>query len=195
MERSCKSGRKSDSDRHTGSALQVRIPQYGEARVITLATAIHFNLPINTPEVRIPFGDASPEGGVTMNDTRTWALFMNGVRARILRGLANVGGEEHVEIVSRASLRHIRDVLAELSDPSDEEQKQAQSNAVIRDMQDFAAETGEFLEQHRRAGDFARLAVFATPPMLAILRTELSATLRTAIVFEQEVNLINLPGR
>lgn len=130
-----------------------------------------------------------------MNHTRTWALVMNGTRARILRGLANVDGEEHVEIVSRASLRHIRDVLAGLTDPSDEEQRQAQSDAVICDMQDFTAETGELLELNRRAGDFARLAVFATPQMLAILRTEFPATLRTAIFLEQEMNLINLPKR
>lgn len=130
-----------------------------------------------------------------MNDKRTWALVMNSTRARILCGLANVDGEERIEIVSRASLRHIRDVLAGLSDPSDEEQRQAQSDAVIHDMQDFTAETGALLERHRRAGNFARLAVFATPRMLAILRTEFPATLRTAIFLEQEMNLINLSER
>lgn len=65
MGRSCKSGRKSDSERHAGSALQVRITQNGETRVITLATAVYFDLPINTSELRIPFGDASPESGIT----------------------------------------------------------------------------------------------------------------------------------
>ncbi len=130
-----------------------------------------------------------------MNVSRTWALVMNGVRSRILRGLANVDGEEHVEIVSHASLRHTRDVLAGLSDPSDQERRYTESNAVVRDMQDFAAEIGDMLEQHRRAGDFARLAVFATPRMLAILRTELPATLRKAVVLELPMDLINLPER
>jgi protein required for attachment to host cells len=128
-----------------------------------------------------------------MNGPRTWALVMNSTRARILRGLATVDGEEHVEIVSRASLRHTRDVLAGLSDPSDPDRRHTESNAVIRDMQDFAAEIGDMLEQHRRAGDFARLAVFAPPRMLALLRTEFPATLRTAVVLEQAVNMINLP--
>ena len=130
-----------------------------------------------------------------MNGPRTWALVMNSTRARILRGLATVDGEEHVEIVSRASLRHTRDVLAGLSDPSDPERRHTESNAVVRDMQDFAAKTGEFLEQHRRAGDFARLAVFATPRMLAILRTEFPATLRKAVVLELPMDLITLPER
>ena len=129
-----------------------------------------------------------------MNGSRTWALVMNGVRARILRGVANGDGEDHVEIVSRAALRHMRDMLARQTGPG-VDREDTEGDSVARDMQEFAAETGEVLEQHRRAGDFARLAVFAEPRMLAVLRAELPATLRKAVVLELPLNLITLPER
>jgi protein required for attachment to host cells len=133
-----------------------------------------------------------------MNGSRTWALVMNGVRARILRGVANGDGEDHAEIVSRAALRHMRDMLARQTGPDDlpeVDREDTEGDSVARDMQEFAAETGEVLEQHRRAGDFARLAVFAEARMLAVLRAELPATLRKAVVLELPLNLITLPER
>lgn len=136
--------------------------------------------------------------GNKMNGSRTWALVMNGVRARILRGVADGNGENPAEIVSRSSLTNLRGFLAmntELDDLPDIGRGAAESDPVMRDMKDFAAETGAILERHRRAGDFARLAVFAEPRMLAILRTELPATLRRAIVLELPLNLITLPER
>jgi hypothetical protein len=33
--------------------------------IVTFAIALYFELPINTPELRIPFGDALAESGVT----------------------------------------------------------------------------------------------------------------------------------
>ena len=131
-----------------------------------------------------------------MNGSRTWALVMNGVRARILRGVADGDGEEPYEIVSRAALRHLRDVLARKADPDDPsaiDRRHMEGDPVVRDMQEFAAETGALLERHHRAGDFARLALFAEPRMLAILRSELPATLRRAIVLELPLNLVTLP--
>ena len=133
-----------------------------------------------------------------MNVSRTWALVMNGVRARILRSLADGDGELPVEIVSRAALRHLRDTLARKAgwvDSQVTDGKTGGDDPVVLDMQEFAAETGEVLEQHRRAGDFAWLALFAEPRMLAILHTELPATLRKVVVLELPLNLITLPER
>ena len=60
-------------------------------------------------------------------------------------------------------------------------------------MQDFAQETLSVLESHLRAGRFNRLAVFAAPKMLGILRQEMPASLLAAVVLEKDANLINLP--
>lgn len=137
-----------------------------------------------------------------MSGSRTWALVMNGVRARILRGVENSDGEDPIEIVSRATSTHLREIMSDKAGrtfPSDGEgQRSAMepgSDPILRDMQDFAAETVEVLERHRRAGDFARLAVFAEPKMLGILRAEFPSTLRAAVFLDLPLNLVSVPER
>ena len=66
------------------------------------------------------------------------------------------------------------------------------SDPILRDMHEFAGETADFLEKHRRAGDFARLAVFAQPKMLGILRKEFPATLWATVILDVPMNLIAL---
>ena len=69
------------------------------------------------------------------------------------------------------------------------------SDPVLREMQDFAKETAEVLDRHRQAGDFARLAVFAEPKMLGILRAECPAALWATVFLDLPTNLISLPER
>ncbi len=70
----------------------------------------------------------------------------------------------------------------------------AGQEAIRRDMQDFARDTVELLERHHRDGDFDRLAVFAAPDMLIILRQEIPVSLRASVLLERAVNLIALPS-
>ena len=135
-----------------------------------------------------------------MRGTRTWALVMNGVRARVLRGVEDSDGEDPVELVSRANSTHLRDIMTDKPGRSFASGASGRrsgmelgSDPILRDMQDFAGETADFLEKHRRAGDFARLAVFAEPKMLGILRKEFPATLWSTVFLDMPLNLIALP--
>jgi len=124
---------------------------------------------------------------------------MNGVRARILRGVEDNDGEDTVELVSRATSTHLRDIMTDKPGRSFASGASGRRSAIelgsdpiLRDMQDFAGETAEFLEKHRRGGDFARLAVFAEPKMLGILRKECPATLWATVFLDLPLNLIAL---
>lgn len=127
---------------------------------------------------------------------------MNGARARILRGVEDNDGEDTVELVSRASSTHLRDIMTDKPGrsfasgaPGRRSAIEMGSDPILRDMQEFAGETADLLEKHRRAGDFARLAVFAEPKMLGILRKECPATLWATVILDLPMNLIALPER
>ncbi|EPX83692.1 host attachment protein [Salipiger mucosus] len=131
----------------------------------------------------------------------TWALVSNGVRARILRALEGGDGEEPIELVSKAESTHLRDILSDRSGrsfASDHSGRRSAmepgSDPIRRDMQDFASDTLEMLEGHHRARDFGRLAILAEPGMLGILRQQMPAGLRPAVVLERPVNLVGLPA-
>lgn len=149
------------------------------------------------PRSSIPAG-----GGGNMRRSKTWALVMNGERARILRGLEDGDGEDPVELVSRARSAHLRDIMADKAGRSFSSGSTGRRSAVemgsdpiLRDMQDFASETADVLEKHRQAGDFARLAIFAESKMLGILRKECPATLWTTVFLDLPLNLIALSER
>ena len=137
-----------------------------------------------------------------MGGTRTWALVMDGVRARVLRGITNADGEGEIELISRAPSNHLRDILSDKAGRSFASDGSGRRSAlepggdpVRRDMQDFAAQTAELLETHRRAGDFQQLAVLAEPRMLGILRSESPASLWATVVLDLPLNLIAMPER
>lgn len=67
------------------------------------------------------------------------------------------------------------------------------ADPIRQDMQDFAREMIGQLDSHRRAQDFSRLIILATPAMLGILREEMPPALRQRIVFERATNVIQLP--
>lgn len=134
-----------------------------------------------------------------MAHARTWALVSNGVRARILRDLEDGDGEDPVELVSKSQARHLRDLLTDTPDAArfsiDDARRLASeegSKAIRQDTEDFARELISMLEAHRRAGEFTSLALFASLPMLNILRTEMPATLRATIATAEQVNLTHL---
>ena len=131
---------------------------------------------------------------------KTWALISDGVRARILRHLEDGDSHNPIELVSKAKSTHLREYLSDKAGRSfasgGEGRRSAMepgSDPVLRDMQDFARETLSVLEDNFREGHLTRLAVFAAPKMLGILRREISATLSRAVILGRDLNLINLP--
>lgn len=131
---------------------------------------------------------------------KTWALVTNGVRARILRDLEDGGSQAPIELVSKAKSTHLRELLSDkagrsfASDASGRRSAmEPGSDLILRDMQDFAQETLSVLEDHFRKGHLTRLAIFAAPKMLGVLRGEIPASLNGAVILEHDLNLINLP--
>ena len=136
-----------------------------------------------------------------MAQQKTWALVTNGVRARILRALEDDAGDEPIELISKASSTHLRDIMSDKagrSFASDANGRRSAmepgSDPILRDMEDFARETLATLDRHLRARHLTRLAIFATPKMLGILRQQMPAPLHDVVILEQDLNLINLRG-
>jgi protein required for attachment to host cells len=134
-----------------------------------------------------------------MTHKTTWALVTNGVHARILRGLGDGAGEDTLELVSKADATRLRDLASDKpgrSFASDGAGRRSAmepgSDPALRDMQDFAAETLGLLDDHFRAGRMTHLAIFAAPKMLGVLRREMPASLREAVILERDLNLANL---
>jgi protein required for attachment to host cells len=134
-----------------------------------------------------------------MTRRKIWALVTNGVRARVVRGLENGDSLDPIEFASKASSTHLRDIMADQAGRSFSSDASGRRSAmepgsdpVLRDMQDFATETLEFLERHRRAGDFDRLVVVAAPRMLGVVRQEMPSGLKDAVMLEHSANLVQL---
>jgi len=133
---------------------------------------------------------------------KTWALVSDGVRARILRDLEDGDSQDPIELFSKAESTHLRDYLSDRSGRSfasgadgRRSAMEPGSDPVLRDMQDFAQETFSVLEDNFRKGQMTRLAIFAAPKMLGILRREIPASLNKAVILERDLNLINLPEK
>lgn len=130
---------------------------------------------------------------------KTWALVSSGVRARILRGLEGGDPADPIEIVSKADSTHLRDIMADKPGRSFASGARGRrsalepgSDTILRDMQDLAREILGILEGHLHAGRLTRLAVFAAPKMLGILRKEMPASLGEVVFLEMDANLSNL---
>lgn len=130
----------------------------------------------------------------------TWALVTNGVHARILRGLEKGDQEQSIEIANKSDTTHLGEMMSDKSGRSvssgtggRRSAMEPGSDPVHRNMQDFAQETLSVLETHLRAEHFNRLAVFAAPKMLGIIRHEMPSSLQKAVMLESDANLINLP--
>lgn len=137
--------------------------------------------------------------GVEMAGAKTWALVINGVRARIVRGLESGEPEEPIEMTSAAESTHLGEILSDKAGrsfaSSGDGRRSAMepgSDPVHREMENFARETLGALERHRRAGAFERLLVVAAPAMLGILRDEMPPGLKPSILVERAANLVQL---
>lgn len=121
-----------------------------------------------------------------MVEPGTWALVSDCVRARILRGLERGTGDPDppTELVERPRGSRIRAALAGAPDGRDRPDD---------DIAQFAGALAQFLDIHRIAADFARLAVFAEPRMLAALQEAAPGALWSTVVLQEPRNLVVLP--
>jgi protein required for attachment to host cells len=131
---------------------------------------------------------------------KTWALVSDAVRARILRDLEGGDSNDPIELVSKARSTHLREYLSDKAGRSfasgsggRRSAMEPGSDPVLHDMQEFAQETLSVVDDHFRQGHLTRLAIFAAPKMLGILRREMPASLSSAVILESDLNLINLP--
>ena len=132
---------------------------------------------------------------------RTWALVTDGMRARILRNVEEQTPPEPIEMQSAASSTRLRDILSDApgrSFSSDGSGRRSTmepgSDPVLHEIQVFAREVVKVLDAHRQDGSLARLAIFAAPRMLGILRQEMPEALHAITVLESPLNLAGLPA-
>jgi hypothetical protein len=132
---------------------------------------------------------------------RIWALVIDPMHARVLRGFDGVDGEEPIEFVSHASAAHLRaimsgagisaeDVVLDLAGPSTGAEG---IDALRRDTADFVHETLSFLNVQRRAHRFERLAIFADPSILPVVQMRLSAQMQDGLILRPARRLMALP--
>jgi protein required for attachment to host cells len=137
-------------------------------------------------------------GLVAMKNEVTWVLVLNSTRARILRGLTRNGSTGASELVLRTEHRNLRDIMADKpgrSFASSGGQRRSameyRSDVVRADERTFAGEALNLLDSHRRAGDFDRLAILASPEMLGIVRDIAPSALLAKVTVQQAVNLMH----
>jgi protein required for attachment to host cells len=135
-----------------------------------------------------------------MTRAKTWALVSNGLHAQILRDLEQAAGPAPIVMESQTDSPHLGDMLSDRpgrSFASDGSGRRAAlepgSDPILHDMQVFAREIVQCLEDHHRNGALTRLAVFAAPRMLGVLRDQMPEALGAATILERDLNLINLP--
>ncbi len=135
-----------------------------------------------------------------MHKPKTWALAANGAQARILVGLeaVNESGPPPQELTLEIEPRKLGEVMADRPGrsfvPAGDGRRSGMeyaSDPAKEDMRAFAGEVVGLLEQHRAKGDFARLAVFAAPAMLGLLRDAMTPELKGAVFLEHDKNLLH----
>lgn len=137
-----------------------------------------------------------------MRSIRTWVLVADGSRARILRDPFShaVRAENLGELVFRAEQKRLREIMADKpgkgfgASGSRRSSMEYHSDPIREDERAFASMLVEVLNSHRIAGDFERLAIFASPEMLGDLRKALPDPLKNITVGEIAKDLTRLPA-
>ncbi|WP_161594594.1 host attachment protein [Marimonas lutisalis] len=131
-----------------------------------------------------------------MRKTRTWALVIDGVKARILRGILDgrSPAEAPAELVNKSRHGHLRRTFeaGHTHHTSASASRDCKSEAIRSDMEEFAIYVCSFLDSHRLARDFDQLAILATPIMLDLLKQKMRPPLRRTVYFECAASLVHL---
>jgi len=135
-----------------------------------------------------------------MAKTIIWALVMNSERARILRGLNRDGSVDAAELEMQTDSKRLQDIMSDRpgrSFNSADSRRSAISYASdpVRDAQRrFVDSVAVLLDQHLRDGDFTALAVFASRPILGMLREAMTPALARTVIAEVDKNLLHEPS-
>lgn len=131
---------------------------------------------------------------------RIWAVVIDPMRARVVRGFEGGDGQAPVELVSQAQAAHLRALLSDvfLGGAHDGRATGApaallDAGALAADQTAFIDEVFAFLAAQHRAGHFARLAVFADPAMLRIIDGRLPPGLRDGLSLHAARHLMAVP--
>lgn len=161
--------------------------------------------PVNAPKPcmkdNMPLGSVRSGCGSIMarNNSRTWALVMDGTRCRVLRGLATTKEDALTELVLRSEFRNLRDIMSDKPGRSFSSMgggrrsaMEYSSDPITEDQREFIRQVIALLDSHRRAGEYDRLAVFAEHDILGHLRLMLPGTLHDMVICEVPKNLLQL---
>ena len=135
---------------------------------------------------------------MTRREDDIWILIADATRARILRGIARAGEAPLPELVMRTEAHKLRDIMADKPGrtsfiPSLWAALDYGTDPLKDDDRKFLREVAALLDSHRRAGEFRRLAIFAEPRTLGLLRTILPVALRRLVCHETAANLLKVP--
>ena len=133
-----------------------------------------------------------------MTNKPLWALVVNSERARILfdpLGQGAVGAHEQLVRSPNENLRGALSKITEAGANSSTIGQQADEYRLTReadDMESFAKVISSALMEHLDKGKFARLAIFASAPMLQKINLCFDPALRATIVMEQVANIAHI---
>lgn len=131
-----------------------------------------------------------------MTHHREWILVLNAQRARLIEGLAPPRSAAPPEHVLEATAAKLTDVMADKpgrsfsSGGTGRRSAMSYSSDPVRDSERaFVKQAVEMVEAAHLAGRFDRLAIFAAPEMLGLLREAISEALRQSVSREVPLNL------
>lgn len=132
------------------------------------------------------------------DNSKKWALVINGARCRILRGISDRGHDAPAELVLRSESRNLREIMSDKPGRSFSSMgggrrsaMEYASDPVAEDQREFIRQVISLLESHRRAGDYDKLAIFAEHDMLGLLRQMLPQSLAGLVIREVPKNLLH----
>jgi protein required for attachment to host cells len=132
-----------------------------------------------------------------MADSIIWALAMNSEHARILRGLQPDGSADAPELQMNTKHKDLQEIMSDkpgrVYSSSDGRISGVEyASDPVRDAQHrFVEAVVAKLDHHLQAGDFTKLAVFASPAMLGMVRQEMTPALARAVISESHKNLLH----
>lgn len=132
-----------------------------------------------------------------MSDPIVWALVLNSETARILRGVRSDGTFDAPERTMQTKHKDLKEIMSDRPGRTYESVGSRRSamdyaSDPVHDAQKrFVGSVVQELDQHLQKGEFSKLAVFASRPMLGMLRQEMTPALSKSVVSETDKNLVH----
>jgi protein required for attachment to host cells len=126
-----------------------------------------------------------------------WALVMSATQARIITGIARGAVDDVPELVLHAEHKDLRDIMSDKpgrsfsSVGSGRSAMEYASDPVKNAKRAFVDAAVALLHKHFAKHDFTRLAIFAGPEMLGLLRDGLPPDLEHSVILEMPKDLLH----